>query len=103
MRFAVYNRDNNRCVKCGSRNNLEVDHIIPIAKGGKTVFDILQTLCKSCNQKKSDTVEGYTKKTYDENIKYCPKCKAPLRIVNGKNGKFYGCVNYPKCEYTERT
>ena len=102
MRFAVYKRDNNRCRKCGSRYNLEVDHIIPIAKGGKTVFDNLQTLCKSCIQRKSDTVEGYTNKTYDENIKYCPKCKAPLRIVNGKNGKFYGCVNYPKCEYTER-
>ncbi|MBR7160591.1 MAG: HNH endonuclease [Clostridia bacterium] len=56
MRFAVYKRDKNRCVICGSRENLEVDHIHPIAKGGKTTFDNLQTLCHNCNVAKSDTV-----------------------------------------------
>jgi hypothetical protein len=102
MRFAVYKRDSNRCVKCGSRNNLEVDHIMPIAKGGKTTFDNLQTLCKRCNGLKSDTIEGYNNKTFDPNIRYCARCKAPLRIKNGKYGKFYGCSNFPKCNYTEK-
>lgn len=102
MRFAVYKKDNNRCVKCGSRYNLEVDHIMPIAKGGKTTFNNLQTLCKRCNGLKSDTIEGYNNKTYNPNIRYCVRCKAPLRIKNGKYGKFYGCSNFPKCNYTEK-
>lgn len=102
MRFAVYKRDNNRCRKCGSRYNLEIDHIIPIAKGGKTTFDNLQTLCKKCNEEKSDTIEAYTTQNYDPHKRYCKVCKAPMKIVNGKYGMFYGCTNYPKCNYKER-
>lgn len=102
MRFSIFNRDHNRCLKCHSSRNLEIDHIIPISKGGKSTYDNLQTLCKRCNKNKSNIIEGYTSKTYNPNIKYCPKCKAPLRVVNGKYGKFYGCSNYPKCEYSEK-
>lgn len=57
MRFAVYKRDGYRCRKCGSKKNLEVDHIIPIAKGGKTTMDNLQTLCHRCNQAKGSKIE----------------------------------------------
>lgn len=32
--------------------------------------------------------------------KICPYCKSELVLRNGKNGKFYGCKNYPKCRYT---
>ena len=56
LRFYIYNRDNNRCVYCGSKYNLEVDHIIPISKGGKSTPDNLQTLCKRCNYEKSDNI-----------------------------------------------
>jgi 5-methylcytosine-specific restriction endonuclease McrA len=33
---------------------LEVDHIKPISKGGKTVLNNLQTLCMDCNRGKSN-------------------------------------------------
>lgn len=59
MRFAVYQRDGYRCKYCGKTQNralLEVDHIYPIAKGGKTTFDNLQTLCHNCNVKKGSDV-----------------------------------------------
>lgn len=60
MRFAIYDRDHYRCRKCGRRtNDLEVDHIIPIAKGGKSTFDNLQTLCHRCNYKKGSSIEDY--------------------------------------------
>lgn len=57
MRFAIYKRDHNRCCYCGRGGKwvrLEVDHIIPIAKGGKSTMDNLQTLCHDCNVKKGD-------------------------------------------------
>ncbi len=60
MRFAIYERDGYRCRHCGvyGRYNkyvqLEIDHIIPIAKGGKTTYDNLQTLCHKCNVEKGD-------------------------------------------------
>ena len=58
MRFAIYERDGYRCCKCGRHtNDLEIDHIFPIAKGGKSTFDNLQTLCHRCNYQKSDRIE----------------------------------------------
>ena len=58
MRFAVYERDGWRCRKCHRKtNDLEVDHIYPIAKGGKSTFDNLQTLCHRCNVKKGANIE----------------------------------------------
>ena len=57
MRFAIYARDNYRCCICGRKtNDLEIDHIYPIAKGGKTTRDNLQTLCHRCNVRKGDSV-----------------------------------------------
>lgn len=35
-----------------------------------------------------------------KNQKMCPYCKGELVLRNGKNGRFYGCKNYPKCRYT---
>lgn len=58
MRFAIYDRDHHRCRKCGRRTkDLEIDHIIPIAKGGKSTLDNLQTLCHTCNYNKGTQIE----------------------------------------------
>ena len=35
-------------------NEMEGDHIVPWSKGGKTIPDNLQMLCKRCNGLKSD-------------------------------------------------
>ena len=101
LRFAVYERDGYRCCKCKNDNDLEIDHIFPISKGGKTTFDNLQTLCRSCNKEKSNIVEGVNSKTYNPTKRYCKICGAPLKLIYGRYGKFYGCINYPKCDYKE--
>lgn len=60
-RMKVLKRDNFRCVKCGANPKedknvkLEIDHIIPVAKGGLSKIDNLQTLCYKCNQGKKDS------------------------------------------------
>ena len=52
----VWTRDGGKCVKCGSQQNLEFDHIIPFSKGGATTYRNLQILCKSCNVEKSNSI-----------------------------------------------
>jgi len=106
MRFAIYERDNYRCRKCGVRSNdLEIDHIFPIAKGGKSNFENLQTLCHRCNSLKSDTVEvgAVNPKAKWQGVnENCPQCGAPLVLKKGRYGDFYGCTNYPKCRFTRK-
>jgi 5-methylcytosine-specific restriction protein A len=46
-------RDGFACVRCGEREALEVDHVVPIAKGGTWTLDNAQTLCRRCHQAKT--------------------------------------------------
>lgn len=104
MRFAIYQRDGHRCRKCGRQtSDLEVDHIFPISKGGKSTMDNLQTLCHRCNVAKSNTIEAGVvnpaSKRQSTNI-FCAHCGAPMVKRSGPRGSFYGCSNYPKCTFT---
>ena len=62
LREFIKNRDNFTCCNGGNSTHvepnllLEIDHIIPVAKGGCTVEDNLQTLCWKCNRSKSDKI-----------------------------------------------
>lgn len=58
LRQSIKKRDGFACKKCGVSVEhepnllLEIDHIIPVSKGGLTVEDNLQTLCWRCNRSK---------------------------------------------------
>ncbi len=54
----VWQRDQGKCVECGTNENLEFDHIIPIARGGADSVRNLQLLCMICNRRKSDKAPG---------------------------------------------
>lgn len=56
MRFSILSRDHYKCKYCGSTQNLEIDHIIPISKGGKSEYSNLQTLCHRCNVNKGSDI-----------------------------------------------
>lgn len=57
VRFQVLHRDGFRCVYCGAtpqESELQVDHVVPIAKGGTDDLSNLATACVLCNRGKSD-------------------------------------------------
>lgn len=56
LRYKILRRDGFRCVVCGEVERLEIDHILPVAKGGATEETNLRTLCRRCNQLKSDKI-----------------------------------------------
>jgi len=57
----VVRRDNHVCQKCLKYvpdNEVEFDHIIPYSKGGPTTVENIRLLCRSCNRKKGNDLEG---------------------------------------------
>lgn len=56
VRLFVWQRDQGKCVKCGSSEKLEFDHVIPIAKGGSNTERNIQLLCESCNRSKGANI-----------------------------------------------
>lgn len=57
LRWSVFERDQFRCVTCGTHLQLRCDHIIPESKGGPLTLDNLQTLCAPCNSRKGNRHE----------------------------------------------
>lgn len=57
--FLVIDKDAKRimsqpCVECGVAENLHLDHIIPLSRGGQHAVGNLQMLCASCNLSKNN-------------------------------------------------
>jgi hypothetical protein len=52
VKVFVWQRDGGCCVRCGSDQRLEFDHIIPLAMGGANTARNLQLLCEGCNRAK---------------------------------------------------
>ena len=72
MFFAVLDRDGWRCVYCDDclyydddeeEDNVEIDHKLPIKRGGTSDFDNLQATCGHCNARKGA-------KTHKEYLEY---------------------------------
>lgn len=65
-RQACFDRDDRTCVQCGSTEQLEADHIVPLSvvladeATAYLAYDLenLQTLCSPCNKRKADTIDG---------------------------------------------
>lgn len=64
LRYEVLKRDRFRCVLCGASPatrvgcELQVDHVIPWSKGGKTIAENLRSLCETCNLGKGAKLEA---------------------------------------------
>jgi hypothetical protein len=56
VRLFVWQRDGGQCVKCGSKQRLEFDHIIPVIEGGSSTERNVQLLCETCNRSKGSTI-----------------------------------------------
>ena len=57
VRIAVWRRDSGKCARCGSRERLEYDHIIPLSKNGSNTERNIELLCEQCNRQKSGNIQ----------------------------------------------
>ena len=57
LRYDILAKSKGVCVACGTpatKTPLDIDHIVPIARGGADVPDNMQALCFRCNRQKRD-------------------------------------------------
>ena len=56
-RAAVWLQCEGKCVHCGSTDDLEMDHVVPLNAGGEHDATNIQVLCHTCNSSKGDRLE----------------------------------------------
>ena len=79
LRRAVFERDNHTCLYCGGvgeETDLEVDHIIPVSKGGNDDIRNLCTACWKCNRSKGARIL-----TTNELQRIANKINSPLEYL----------------------
>lgn len=108
LRYNIIARAGGRCEACGisaEEKALEVDHIIPVNKGGSNDESNLQALCYSCNAQKrdrDDTDFGAIKRSYsdkDSNCVFCNYEKHNIKMVDENELCFAFRDNYPVTKY----
>jgi superfamily II DNA or RNA helicase len=112
LKEQVFTRDKHTCLCCGKTKAkgkkiaLQVDHIIPVAMGGKNVLSNLQTLCRTCN-----TAKGVNEVDYRNHVtpRGLPKSELKLNEPNSNDevenavarvvNEFYHCAAMAKLQY----
>ena len=61
IRQKVFEMHGDKCLCCGSQDNVQIDHVISVWNGGENDLDNFQPLCKSCNVKKGTKTIDYRK------------------------------------------
>jgi 5-methylcytosine-specific restriction endonuclease McrA len=56
-RRLILERDGFQCKRCAATEDLTLDHIIPISRGGTNALENLRCLCRRCNSSKRDRLE----------------------------------------------
>lgn len=89
VRELVYQRDNERCIICGSNQGLPNAHYIPRSQGGLGVEENIVTLCPECHRQFDN---GSKRKEYGEIIRRYLKSKYPdwnpTNLVYGRWKKY---------------
>ena len=106
LRFDVFQRDNHTCQYCGRKApyvELQVDHLIPVAKDGTDDFDNLVTSCRDCNSGKSAKLiasftKGCSREEWREELR-----NQRMQLLEEKREKLEEVVQYwAECRNTYR-
>ncbi|EOY11204.1 hypothetical protein QUC31_009591 [Theobroma cacao] len=87
-------RDNFTCQYCSAHENLTIDHVLPVARGGEWKWENLVAACAKCNSKKGQkTLEEANMKLIkvpkvpkDYDILAIPLTSAAIRMLRKRNG-----------------
>jgi 5-methylcytosine-specific restriction endonuclease McrA len=109
LRNSIKARDNHTCQYCSvslaaePHLLLEVDHVIPLSKGGSSTADNLQTLCWRCNRTKSNKVASARPVPAVKATKAQPLAQpGQRRVADASVAEHSTVVRCFKCEHRQR-
>ncbi|MCR4880059.1 MAG: type I DNA topoisomerase [Bacilli bacterium] len=73
-----------------------------IKDGNNSRLKILNSFYKPFIEELEVAKEKIWKTPNETTGEVCPRCGAPLIYKEGKNGRFIGCSNFPKCNYVKK-
>jgi len=76
----LFTRDNHYCKYCGAEENLTRDHVVPLSRGGKDVWENVVTSCTKCNNRKGDR----TPEEAGMRLNIVPKPPVKLELIRKK-------------------
>ena len=80
---ALMRRQGGICLYCGYRRtsgNLQIEHIIPVTRGGSNEIDNLQLICGPCNQRKNIQTDAEFRARYSRLVPRTPLTPPVRRI-----------------------
>ena len=87
-RINIYARDRNTCQYCGQRNpraELNLDHVVPRAHGGRSTWENVVCSCIGCNRKKGGRTPVQARmRLIRKPVR--PRWSPVLTVVNGREG-----------------
>lgn len=84
-RREVLSRDGHRCVNCGSTEDLEVHHIVPISKSGTNEISNLVTVCSDCHYHihgKTPTRKTEPQEAFKRKVRWTPSYQDVDEFIN---------------------
>lgn len=85
--YAALKKYYDRCVYCGKEGKLSVDHVMPLAKGGKHELSNMVLACRSCNSSKGGKTLEEWFSLYPERRKVFHEISGPVMIYNSDLGR----------------
>lgn len=77
-RFNLFLRDEFTCQYCGSKGEMTFDHVVPRARGGKTVWENVVAACGPCNLRKGSKLLQQT----SMHLRRAPRRPSPDALRN---------------------
>jgi hypothetical protein len=102
LRAMAFERDGECCGYCGATEGpFEVDHIVPVAKGGENILSNVKVACRPCNRAKRDRMgeqwdDLLERREKDKLRKREERAKSkPVRNVRGQSGQSKDIADTP--------
>ncbi len=94
----IYENQLNKTIR-----NLSKEKCFTVEQVGKIQKKLIDSEVTEKGRRRNhiNNIKHYVKEKENKiNNMICPRCNGELRLRDGKNGKFYGCSNYPRCKFT---